>query len=72
MATPTKEELTDRAQLVRIFEASCAIKFPTADEVAFRRSVMIKLGLGLGLKEVRNATIEGAGATVPQRGGRRT
>lgn len=59
MPTITKEELQERAQLVRTLEASCRIEFPSADEANFRLAVMKKLGLLYGLKEMRNMTITG-------------
>ena len=62
----TKEELQERAQLVRTLEASCRIEFPTVDEANFRLAVMKKLGLLYGLKEMRNLTITGP-VTQPQR-----
>lgn len=55
----TKEELTERAQLVRIHEANCAIEYPTPEEIKFRMAIMKKLALGLGLKELRTMTIDG-------------
>ncbi len=54
----TKEQLQERAQLVRIHEANCKIEYPTPEEANFRLAVMKALGLELGLKEVRSATIE--------------
>ncbi len=56
----TKEALQERAQLVRIHEANCKIDFPTPEEAAFRLAIMKKLGLDLGLKEIRSAQIETA------------
>ncbi len=41
----TKEELQERAQLVRIHQANCQIVYPTRDEANFRVAVMKKLGL---------------------------
>lgn len=64
---PTKEELTERAQLVRIHEANCAIDYPTPDEIKFRLAVMKKLGLALDLKEVRSVSIEGPAVQQPRR-----
>lgn len=54
---PTKEELTERAQLVRIHEANCHIDYPNDEEKNFRLAIMKKLGLGLNLREVRAAKI---------------
>jgi hypothetical protein len=50
----TKEELQDRAQLVRIHEANCKIEHPTEQELAFRLATMKKLGTYLNLRELRD------------------
>ena len=55
----TKEELQERAQLVRIHEANCQIEHPTADEMNFRLAIMKKLGEQYGLRELRKVVIEG-------------
>jgi hypothetical protein len=55
----TKEELTERAQLVRIHEANCHIPYPTPIEANFRLAIMKKLAAEYGLKEYRAATVEG-------------
>jgi hypothetical protein len=55
----TKEQLTARAQLVRIHEANCHIEYPTAVEANFRIAIMKQLGREFGLKEVRTAAILG-------------
>ena len=55
----TKEELQERAQLVRLHEANCHIEHPTADELNFRLAVMKRIGLGFALKEVRPMRIAG-------------
>jgi hypothetical protein len=55
----TKEQLQERAQLVRIHEANCHIEYPTRDEANFRLAIMKKLGLEFSLKEVRAASIAG-------------
>jgi hypothetical protein len=54
----TKEELQERAQLVRIHEANCAIEHPTVEELAFRKAIMCKLGTTYSLKELRGATYQ--------------
>lgn len=64
MSIPTKEELTERAQLVRIHEANCKIEYPTDHERAFRLAIMKKLGAGLSLKELQTFTIVPPGSTV--------
>jgi hypothetical protein len=53
----TKEQLTERSQLVRLHEANCAILFPTAEEAAFRLAIMKKLAHELSLKELRASTL---------------
>jgi hypothetical protein len=54
----TKEQLQERALLVRIHEGNCAIPFPTPPEAAFRLAIMKKLAESLSLRELRPATIE--------------
>lgn len=49
----SKEELQERAQLVRIHEANCQIEHPTELELQFRLAIMKKLGLEYALREVR-------------------
>jgi hypothetical protein len=61
MATPTKEELVERAQIVRTLESCCRIEHPTDEERNFRMALMKRLGLGWGLKEVRTVTINPPG-----------
>lgn len=56
---PTKEELTERAQLVRIHEANCQLQFPTKDELNFRLAIMKQLGLAYNLRELRSKEISG-------------
>ncbi len=55
----TKEQLTERAQLVRIHEANCHIAYPTPVEANFRLAIMKKLAAEYGLREYRAATVEG-------------
>src|SRR6266705_2726395 len=55
----TKEDLQERAQLVRIHEANCKIEYPTRDEANFRLAIMKRIGLQFALKEVRSASIDG-------------
>ena len=55
----SKEELLERAQLVRIHEANCKIEYPTRDEANFRLAIMKKIGWQFALKEVRRTPIEG-------------
>ncbi len=63
----TKEELQERAQLVRIHEANCAIEYPTRDEANFRLAVMKKIGLQFELRETRPIQIAGPVAPTPSR-----
>ncbi len=63
----TKEQLQERAQLVRIHEANCQIEHPTIIELAFRLAIMKKLALEYELKELRLATMVAAGSRQPQR-----
>ena len=67
----TKEELQERAQLVRIHEANCQIPYPTPVEANFRLAIMKKLAAEYGLKELRAATIEGPVVVTVQRPGKR-
>ena len=55
---PTKEEIQERAQLVRVHEANCHIQFPSDEEKNFRAAIMKKIGLAYGLKEMRSVTID--------------
>lgn len=55
----SKEELQERAQLVRIFEASCDIEHPTDHELNFRLAVMKKIGSSFKLAEVKPLQITG-------------
>jgi hypothetical protein len=63
----TKEELQERAQLVRIHEANCTIEYPTRDEANFRIAIMKRIGLQFALKEVRAANVEGPVVNPPVR-----
>ena len=63
----TKEELQERAQLIRIHEANCKIEYPTVDEANFRVAVMKKIGLTFSLGAVRAAKIEGPIQSTPAR-----
>ena len=53
----TKEQLQERAQLVRIHEANCQIQHPTPEEANFRIAVMKLLGREFALKELRTSAI---------------
>jgi len=63
----TKEQLQERAQLVRIHEANCQIEYPSPDEARFRLAIMKKLGFEFRLKELRPVTIAGPAPAVPPR-----
>ena len=55
----SKEELQERAQLVRIHEANCQLEHPTPEEQNFRIAIMKQLGLGYHLRELRTTAITG-------------
>ena len=55
----TKEELQERAQLVRIHEANCRIEYPTRDEANFHIAIMKRIGLEFALRELRPAGLNG-------------
>jgi hypothetical protein len=59
---PTKEQLQERAQLVRIHEANCQIPYPTPVELNFRIAIMKKLAADHSLRELRDAEIHGPAA----------
>jgi hypothetical protein len=63
----TKEELQQRAQLVRIHEANCQIEHPTPQEANFRLAIMKQLGREFALKELRAASINGPAAGIAPR-----
>ena len=63
----TKEELQERAQLVRVHEANCKIEYPTRDEANFRIAIMKRIGFEFALREVRSASVEGPVVNVPVR-----
>lgn len=63
----TKEEVQQRAQLVRLHEANCQIEFPTPEEANFRIAVMKQLGREFRLKELRSVLIAGPVVSAPAR-----
>ncbi len=63
----SKEELQERAQLVRIHEANCKIEYPTPEEANFRVAIMKQLGREFGLREIRIAAITGPVLTTAPR-----
>lgn len=48
-----KDQKVERALLVRAYEASCRIEYPTPIEVKFREALMIKLSLAFELRGLR-------------------
>jgi hypothetical protein len=62
-----KEELQERAQLVRIHEANCKIEFPSPEEANFRIATMRALGRALNLRELRAQQIAGPVICTPPR-----
>ena len=61
------EQMTERAQLVRVYEASCGIDYPTVDDLNFRLAIAKKLGLAFSLREVRPINIAGPATSAPAR-----
>lgn len=61
----TKEELQERAQLVRIHEANCQIDHPSPTEANFRIAIMKKIASAYGLKELCDKQISGPVPQVP-------
>ena len=45
--------------LVRVHEANCRLEFPSPEEQNFRIAIMKKIGLSLGLADVRQIQIQG-------------
>lgn len=66
MATATKEELQERAQLIRAHEANCKIEHPNEQELNFRLAIMKKLGECFNLREMRAKEITGPVKAAPQ------
>lgn len=62
----TKEELQERAQLIRIHEANCQLDHPSIDEANFRIAIMKQIGSAFGLRELRDKTIAGPVTQTPQ------
>lgn len=65
MPIVTKEELQERAQLIRIHEANCAIDHPSLDEANFRVAIMKQIGTRFGLRELRDKVITGPVTQTP-------
>ena len=53
--------------MIRIHEANCSIDYPTPDELNFRLATMKKLGVALGLRELRTLVIDGPITQAPAR-----
>lgn len=56
-ADAAKAALQERSALVRTFEASCKIDYPTAEDRDMRRLLMDKLGRIFGLKALRGVSL---------------
>jgi hypothetical protein len=54
-----KEELQERAQLVRVHEANCEIEHPTPDELNFRFATMKAIADRFGLRCLKDKVITG-------------
>ena len=61
----TKEELQERAQLVRIHEANCQLEHPSPEEANFRIAIMKQLGTAYQLRELRDKQITGPAQQAP-------
>lgn len=61
----TKEQLQERALLVRIHEGNCGILFPNASEVNFRIAIMKRIAADFNLKELKAATLAQGKPTSP-------
>ncbi len=53
----SKEELQERAQLVRIHEANCQIEHPSETELRFRRATMLKIADTYNFKSVKGVDL---------------
>jgi hypothetical protein len=49
----TKEDLQERAQLIRVHEANCGIEHPTDEERAFRSATMRKIAESFEFRTVK-------------------
>jgi hypothetical protein len=63
-----KEELLERAHLVRVPEANCNIGYPTGDEANFRLAIMKEVGWQFALRERRAQIEEPITVTAPRPG----
>ena len=53
----TKEQIQERALLVRIHEGNCGILFPSASETNFRIAIMKRIAADFNLRELKAATL---------------
>lgn len=60
----TKEELQERAQLVRVHEANCQIEHPSPEEQNFRLAIMKRIAERYSLRELRLASVGGPAAAA--------
>ena len=65
-----KETASERAQLTRLFEASCKIEYPTKDELNFRLALMKRLGVAFRMPEVKALSITGPNTSDTPRPGK--
>lgn len=63
----SKEELQERAQLVRVHEANCQIQHPSPQEANFRMATMKKLAETYGFRELKQSLITGSEMKLPSR-----
>ncbi len=63
----SKEELQERAQLIRLYEAACNIAHPSDEDIRFRAALMRKIGVKYDLREMRNWTVGVPAGGVPPR-----
>ena len=66
----TKEELIERAQLVRLYEANTTIAVPSELDLRFRRALMCKLATEYGLPKARGNRPAAPPAGRPAQAGR--
>jgi hypothetical protein len=55
----TKEDLQERAQIIRAWEAACKIEHPSVDEANLRIAIGKKLAQSFNLRELRSSSIAG-------------
>lgn len=62
-----KDTLTGQAHTVRVFEAACAIAFPSEFDIRFREAIERRLAADLNLPGVRNVTLPAPSPSVPRK-----